>query len=185
MRRSSNRLVVLCAGLLLVSCGGTPPTSPEVPQPPQPRPSPPVPQAPAALWGRLTTAVSSITETHAACFPGMLGHTEDHQLYISVSGTTINMLASNNGFQILPEEFSGEIIDRDFSVRTSPNAAAGWDKMRCPDGTLLTAVSVEVAGRFTEDGRAMTATMRERWRQSPDSPDVMLSWQWTAARQSQ
>jgi hypothetical protein len=100
-----------------------------------------------------------------------------------VSEKRVTMLADNNGFQVLPERFEGEIIDRDVTAIAPPNAWAWSGGFQCRDGSILLQVSpIRVEGRFTEDGREMTATMQESWGQSPDSADVTLTWTWRAVR---
>ncbi len=183
MTRLRIAFALCCSVFLLVSCGNLP-TSPgpeETPGPARGNPPPPPPPPPQDLgtqW-RLTAKVTSIAGADSSCLD-RLGFAEEHNVFTRVSGETISIVVDNNGFQMLPEDFGGEIDGRDFRVAASPNGF--FDTAQCPDGTIIRATSVEVTGEISKDEREFTAAMRERWGRSSDSHDTVVTWTWTAVR---
>ena len=171
-------VTVLCSALLLVSCSEPPPGHPT---PPVPDPSPvPAPQGATSRW-LLTARVTGVAGARTACLGGRVGtHGEEHSLYLDVSGTTVVMVADNNGFQLFPEEFKGQLVGREFTVTATPSP---FLTTQCSDGTTIDQISpVEVEGRISEDERELTATMRERWGPLQGPPDTTVTWTWTALR---
>ena len=177
-------VVAVCSVLLLVSCGDLP-TSPPPIDPPTggfvpPPPPPPPPQDLGTEWA-LTAKVTAVAGADTACLDVAFQNFEERILHTYVSGEAIRMVASNNGFQIMADEFEGQIVGREFAVHGAPNPFNS--SFRCPDrSTIVQTAQVEVTGRISDNDRELGATMRERWAKAPGGPETIVTWTWTAVR---
>jgi hypothetical protein len=129
----------------------------------------------------LTAKVTLVAGADTACLDVAYANLEERILSTYVSGEAIRMVASNNGFQIMADEFEGQIVAREFAVKGAPNLSNNF--IRCPDGSTSGQIAqVEVTGRISDNDRELTATMRERWAKTVGGPETIVSWTWTAER---
>jgi len=191
MNRWCGLLVVVWSALLLVACDS--PTQPDsfggsVSQnsngggeqgggDAKGNPPPPVLDPGWALTARIT----SVTGPGQACLEPPGPFIEEHIAHLNVSGETVTLYVTNNGFQYVPEQFDGKIIGRDFTAAGPSNSS--YDKTECRDGTVLfPGPEADVTGRIAENGLEFTAQMRERWGASLDRLDTIVTWTFTAVR---
>ena len=127
----------------------------------------------------MTARVTGVSGARAACLDGRVGNGEVHTLYLDVSGTTVVMYAVNNGFQVFPEVFEGQLVGREFKVTGTLYPFLTGE---CDGITFNQLLPVEVEGRISEDDQELTATMRERWGPLQGTPDTTVTWTWTAVR---
>ena len=108
-----------------------------------------------------------------------MGSGEEHTLYLDVSGTTVAMVADNNGFQFFPEEFEGQLVGRELKLTATPSPFLAGE---CDGISIDQIARVEVEGRISDDDQQLTATMHERWGPVQGTPDTTVTWTWAAVR---
>ena len=157
-----------------------------MPTAPTPTPTPPAPTPLPQLGTRYSLTATLISVTGAGCkrLEGLNGPPaaeNRREIFVEKSGTTIRLWDPDdpysNGFGTA---YEGEVTGTDFATSDGEVGT-----VRCSDETELINVlgTTDLVGRFSEDDRDLTATVRVSWRQTPGDIELTtLTWAWTATR---
>jgi hypothetical protein len=164
--------------VLLTGCADGPisiPTAPS-PSPSTSTPATPAP-IPAGLHGEEWKLVTTLTATTGpACWPTSIGRSIVWRLLVDRSTKEVRLLYDIHNYPTDHIDYVGALNGREFAIST------GWaGSMPCAS-SKVERFAGSVTGRFSEDGRAITAS--EIWSYILTSGETFnMYFDWDAARQ--